>query len=448
MTVTGARSKDIAGEKHVTRWLLHVLPNIALVLLIVHCATAFGLTGNLSGQPELGACRYSDELYAGDASLLQLRKAPTYFMLMTSRYVSMVQAARGYECTGTTAVGFDGHQFLQTGRSDDPGIMELIPTVARFTGMSIASTYDLVIFTVVSSGILIGYAGFWRLYPDWRRRGIGAVVFLCLGIAEARIADEYMFQVSPLIAGIPWLLHFGLSGKNFALTISATLLALCCSWCSFVRSGSIVICMTFLLALFAARYRVQNPFLPILLIFLACVPSALFERSMIARRDIALAKVGETAMAVNSHPLWHTLYIGLGYLPNSEVPEYRDGVAYEKARSIDPTVAYASAKYQAILRRELWRIAERRPMLVLRIVAAKAAIIIIVASILLLPAWRLIFVERAVLWLDIAFVLTIGISAMNGIVAIPRTPYLLTFLCLTFLYSSIKLCRGNRPPVL
>ena len=136
----------------------------------------------------------------------------------------------------------------------------------------------------------------------------------------------------------------------------------------FVRAErSIVICMTFLLALFAARYRVQNPFLPILLIFLACVPSALFERSMIARRDIALAKVGETAMAVNSHPLWHTLYIGLGYLPNSEVPEYRDGVAYEKARSIDPTVAYASAKYQAILRRELWRIAERRPMLVLRI---------------------------------------------------------------------------------
>ena len=78
--------------------------------------------------------------------------------------------------------------------------------------------------------------------------------------------------------------------------------------------------------------------------------------------------------------------------------------------------------------------------------AAKAAIIIIVASILLLPAWRLIFVERAVLWLDIAFVLTIGISAMNGIVAIPRTPYLLTFLCLTFLYSSIKLADGMDHP--
>ena len=215
-------------------------------------------------------------------------------------------------------------------------MMELIPTVARFFAMSLANAYDLTILVVISSGLVIGYAGFWHMYPDWRRRLLSAVVFLCLGIAEARIADEYMFQVSPLIAGIPWLLHFALSRKHVALTISAALLALCCSWCSLVRSGSIIICMTFLLTMFATRYRVQKPFLPIMLVVLACVPSILFEWSMIARRDAALAKVGEAAKAVNSHPLWHTLYIGLGFIPNSEVPEYRDGVAGEKVRSIDP----------------------------------------------------------------------------------------------------------------
>jgi hypothetical protein len=32
-------------------------------------------------------------------------------------------------------------------------------------------------------------------------------------------------------------------------------------------------------------------------------------------------------------------------------------------------------------------------------------------------------------------------SAMNAIAAVPRPRYLLTFLCLAFLYSSIKLCR-------
>ena len=142
-----------------------------------------------------------------------------------------------------------------------------------------------------------------------------------------------------------------------------------------MRSGSIVICMTFLFTMFITRYRIQKPLLPLLLIVLACLPSVLFERSLIARRDVALAKVGETARAVNSHPLWHTLYIGLGFIPNSEVPEYRDGVAGDKVRSIDPTAAYTSAKYQAILRSELWSIVKRRPMLVIGILAAKAGIV-------------------------------------------------------------------------
>jgi hypothetical protein len=45
------------------------------------------LNENPPTQPELRACRYSDQLYNGDLSLMQTFKAPTRFMLMTSRYV-------------------------------------------------------------------------------------------------------------------------------------------------------------------------------------------------------------------------------------------------------------------------------------------------------------------------------------------------------------------------
>jgi hypothetical protein len=413
--------------------------NLALVLIVVSSVTAFCMARNQPPKPDLGTCHYSDQIYNSDVSLMERSQAPTHFRLMTSRYVSMIQAARGYQCTGTTTVGFDGHHYLQTGRSDDPGMMELVPTVSRLIGMSIANTYDIVMFGVICSGILIGYAGFWHLYPDRQLRRIGAVVFLCLGIAEARVADEYMFQVAPLIAGIPWLAHLGLNRRNIALTISAALLAFCCSLCSLVRSGSIIICLTFLVTMVVIHYRIWKVLLTLLLIIFACIPSILLERSLISRRDVALAKVGETATSVNSHPFWHTFYIGLGFIPNSEVPEYRDGVAGEKVRSIDPTVSYTSAKYQAILRDELWNILKRRPMLVIGIFAAKAGIVILLASILLYPARRLIFAEASFLWLDAAFVLTIGVSAMNGIVAVPRASYLLTFLCLTWLYTSIKL---------
>lgn len=416
---------------------------LAFIVLVGNQAPSFCLTVGQPTQAASDACGNSDQIFASDTILTRRHEAPTHFRLMTSRYVSMVEAVRGYHCSGTVTVGFDGHHYFETGGSDDPGIMELIPTAARFIGRSLANTYDIVIFAVISSGLLIGYAGFWNLYPDRQLRSIGAVVFLCLGIAEAKVADEYLFQISPLIAGIPWLLHFGLKRKPFALTTSAVLLTFCCSWCSLMRTGTLVICMTFLLTMFVARYRIQNPFLPILLMVLACVPSVLFERSLIARRDIALAKVGATATAMNGRPLWHTAYIGLGFIPNSEVSEYKDGVADEKVRSIDPTAAYTSGKYEAILRREMWNIVKRRPILVIKVLAVKMGIVILLALSLLYPARRLMFAERAVFWLDAAFVLAMGVSAMNAIVAVPRPRYLLTFLCLAFLYSSIKLC-GER----
>ena len=201
--------------------------------------------------------------------------------------------------------------------------------------------------------------------------------------------------------------------------------------------------LTFLLTLFAVRYRSQKPWLPLVLIAFACIPSALFERSVISRRNAALAQIGETAQAEHGHAFWHTFYIGFGFIPNSEVPAYKDSVAAEKVRSIDPSAAYASAKYQAILRRELWSLVERRPLLVITTLAAKTGIMVLLASFLLYPVRRLVFAEPAIVWFDAASLLTIVMSAMNGIVAVPKASYLLTFLCLIFLYSSIKLCRSG-----
>ena len=56
--------------------------------------------------------------------------------------------------------------------------------------MSLADTYDLFMFSVISIGVFVGYIGMWNLYPDRRNRIIAALIFGCLWIAQARIADE------------------------------------------------------------------------------------------------------------------------------------------------------------------------------------------------------------------------------------------------------------------
>jgi hypothetical protein len=422
-----------------------VLAAFALVCLGVvgNCSQVHCLATSRTTEADPVDCSQSNQMHDSDATIMRFRQAPTHFRLMTSRYFGMVRASRGYQCTGTVTVGFDGYRYFQSAMGDDPGLMEWVPTLSRLTGLSLAEAYDITILLTIVAGLFIGYAAFWKLYPDRLLRWIGAGIFLCLGFAEVRVADEYIFQISPLIAGIPWLLYFALARRPYALTASAAALAFLCSWCSLLRAGTIPICMTFLIAMFFIRRRIQRAFVPCLLLVLACIPSVVFERSLNARRDAALAKVGETATAPDSHVLWHTLYIGLGFIPNAEVSEYRDGVAGDKVRSIDPTATYASTRYEAIIKHEVWNLAKRRPILVMGILTAKAGIVICLFLILLYPVRRLMFTERALLWLDVAIILTMGMSAMSAIAAVPRTSYLLTFLCLGFLYSGIKLCRAR-----
>jgi hypothetical protein len=428
------------------RWFifLRLRVVIALVCLAIagNCSRAHCLAlpqAAKTGQADCQPNKRSD----GDAAIQLLREAPTHFRIMSSRYFAMVGAARGYECAGTAAVGFNGYRYFQTASGDDPGIMEWVPTLSRLTGLSLAAAYDLTILLTITGGLLIGYAAFWKLYPDQQLRWIGVGVFLCLGFAEAKIADEYIFSISPLIAGIPWLLYFALAGRLNALTASATTLAFFCSWFSLVRAGTIPVCMTFLVAMFFLRRRVQKPFVPCLLLILACIPSVIFEQSITARRDAALARVGQSAKSQNSHLLWHTVYIGLGFIPNSEVSEYRDGVAADKVRSIDPTATYASTTYETIIKQEVWNIAKRKPLLVTGILLAKAGIVVSLALILFFPVRRLMFTDGPLLWFDAAIVLTMGMSSLNAIAAVPRSSYLLTFLCLGFLYSALKLCRAR-----
>jgi hypothetical protein len=410
-----------------------------LVLMVMGCARAWCVT------PDPSACGYSDQVYYGDSSIMR-GNPPTHFRLMTSRYVQMNQAARGYHCTGTVTIGFTGHNYVQGGMTDDPGLSWLIPTISSLSGLSLANTFDLVEFAVIVSGLLIGFGGFWQLHPDWRARWVGAGVFFCLGLAQAKLADVYIFQTAPLIAGIPWVLHFGLGRRPVALNLSAALLAFACSWCSLMRIGTSLICLAFLITLFIARRRVQNVFLSLTLVALACGPAAIFKDYMIARRNAILASLGATAPAVNQHTVWHSIYIGFAFVPNSEVPVYEDSVGMKKVRSIDPEVPNATPRYEAILRGAVFDLAKRRPMLVIGNLVAKVGVLILLAAILLFPSRRFLFADRQVLWMDAGFVAAMGMSAMNAILVIPIFVYLLTFLCLTLLYSCVKLCGGRFMP--
>jgi hypothetical protein len=420
--------------------MLRLLALFLVTIVAAAVAHAVALYRPLPLEPQ--NCRYSDALYKSDAEMMR-HAAPTHLRLMPSRWVQIVEAARGKRCVGTVTVAFNGHEFLQTGRTDDAGIAELIPTLSSWTGLSLAQAFDLTVIAVIFLGLGIGYAGFWRMFPDAQLRLAGAGVFLLLGIAEITVANVYVFQSSPLIAGIPWVLYFAWHNRTLALNVSAALFMFCCACSSMVRIGTSLCCFVFLAILFLVRGPLRAALLSMVFVCAACLPVYLVNHSLIAHRNAILASLGTPMTAENGHTVWHSIYIGLSFIPNTDVPAYRDEVAADRVRAIDPTVEFTSQPYEAILRQEVLNLVKRRPMLILGNLVAKSTIVILLAAILLLPTKGSFSFNRQCLWIDAAFIAVMAVSSMNAILVIPRRTYLLTFFCVTSLYSVVKYSLGR-----
>jgi hypothetical protein len=90
-----------------------------------------------------------------------------------------------------------------------------------------------------------------------------------------------------------------------------------------------------------------------------------------AYRDSVVDAAGTTLPA--RHPLWHSIYIGLGYLPNDLGLAWKDEVATAKVESLAPNVRFLSPKYEELLREEVVEIVRSRPGFVADTVASKLA---------------------------------------------------------------------------
>jgi hypothetical protein len=357
---------------------------------------------------------------------------------MPSRYVELVQAAGGYQCSGIGSIAFNGHTYFQAGRADDFGLAELVPAVSRWTGMTLARSFDATDLGLIVLSILIGFAGFRRLCTTRHAFLAGVGLYALLLADELVVADVYVFQAAAFVAGIPWLVYFGRSRREGLLLASVVLMAFSCSWLNVVRSGTSTVCFAFLVPFAAGRKPIWKGALLLIAALIACIPASMEMDRMMERRDAFLASSNQAETAVSGHPVWHSVYIGLGFIPNAEVSSYADGVAIAKVASIDGSAPFVSPRYEAILESEVFRIAKTHPLILIENLAAKTAILASVALVLLFPARRAVFSKKSLTWLDLAFGLAILVSSLSGILVIPKPRYLLSFVSLTALYSSLR----------
>ena len=106
------------------------------------------------------------------------------------------------------------------------------------------------------------------------------------------------------------------------------------------------------------------------------LPTVYFA-SLVKQRNAYLAQqLPEYEPIPARHPLWHNLYMGLGYLENDHGITYLDDAAITRARALSPGVGYMTPAYQQTLRGEVVRITREDPVFVARTLLAKCWVLI------------------------------------------------------------------------
>jgi hypothetical protein len=359
--------------------------------------------------------------------------------LMADRYVFLREAMVGFEMTGTHLLAFDGQTFLPAGRTDDPGIYYFVPELSRHLNLSLDRSIEVFFSSILTLGMLLGLGGFFLLFEHPFSRLVALIGILALWRFCFYTNDVYVVQCAIVVGVLPLFLYLCRRGKAdiwFALfTIFAGVtIGLSNSLRRDAGDATAVFmtCILLLSARFAAKRRLA--LLTLLTLGIALVP--LWFRHLSTARDSYLASYHlNFAPTLGVHPFWHPVYLGFAYLPNPYVPRYLDEIAVRRVCSVSTSAPFVSAKYENILKGEVYSLVRRQPGFVFRTILSK---IVRVGLLLLVYAnfglLAMVFYPKH-LPVELAFWSGLVLSSLQGILVMPFFVYLLGFLSLAVVYG-------------
>jgi hypothetical protein len=152
---------------------------------------------------------------------------------------------------------------------------------------------------------------------------------------------------------------------------------------------------------------------------------------------------------INHHLIWHTTYLGLAYLTNPYVSDWRDSVAVEYVESIDPSAIYGGQEYEDILRMRVKEIVKRHPGFIIYTIAAKTGVLMWMLVLLINVGFVAAMIRPKSVELEVAFWLAMAAAALPGVIAFPFPQYVvgMIMLALYYWYYSITFYVGSGGPL-
>lgn len=355
--------------------------------------------------------------------------------IMATRVANLEATIAGFKETGVPLVQTTASGYAPAGLSDDPGLSLFVPRIASAFGLNAVDAAGGLLMLFVVAAIASGIAGVMATWTSRLGRAAGVAAVLAAAGAMIRVGDVYLVSAALAVGFVPWLYGAAQKNDNRMLLALAPWVGAAAGLGNLIRAhaGTMLLLM-YVLAVLLSRGKTVRSVVSslVLLAITATIPLAVLWNAEKQRDDFLAQRPYVDTNAVPGHPFWHTVYIGLGYVPNPYGLEYRDEIGFATVERLVPGADIGSEQYENALRSEVIRIARQQPLFIARVIGTKLLRIVLFALIFLNVALFALARARpsAEVWLPYAAGLVF--SAVPGLLAVPNPGYLLGFmgLCL------------------
>jgi hypothetical protein len=239
-----------------------------------------------------------------------------------------------------------------TGTTDDQGIYLYLPLIGKLTGENQPSLLLKWLFAwLMALTVLFAPLLFATLFKS-TLIGVLAPLPLLYSFDYLQNTDIYWICAWAIILCLPLVLVIYDRDRWDRTSIAVLLMAVALAgFASSIRSHAglpILIAAALTVILRGRRWRARA--LAVTALALAYVATSSFVLAGVREYRDHSTGVNFTASTPTKHPFWHSMYLGLGYLPNPYGITWSDTVAIDAVERENPSAIYLSAEYERTLR--------------------------------------------------------------------------------------------------
>jgi hypothetical protein len=362
--------------------------------------------------------------------------------LMGLRLEKINHAIQGYEQTGVPLIYFDGKNLSPAGIYDEIGVNYFIPLVARLFDLDAQQAASCFYYGIIGSSLILGFAGTCLLFRSWLSRGWALLGLIWLAIISINSGAVYSVPPSTIVAVLPWFLYFSKKEQLTPFFLGICFLSgVAVGFSHSIRAHGATGLVLFIgTAIVFLQYTLKDKLKLVAAIILGLLIPVLCFSYLSGKRDAYLTHHTETYQpAKQRYLLWHSIYIGFGYLNNPLGIEYNDWSAINKVRSISSDTEIYSKEYVGILKEEVFQLLRTQKNFVLHTVFAKIGVLLfffiysvnlgLIAAYYYPKKWSI----------KTPFFIALLFSAAPGILVMPYRRYILSYIAFSLFYGLVSL---------